>query len=157
MYHPGHAPCLFFSDFTFKLNRLTYKIEKAAVLNGHSFIGNFGVEVMGVAGYLCNKQMRTVHADVYCKSIGFPIGRRNRAHANTVQKGPPWIPDIMCTGNESSIFDCPRSDVFVDAADDCSDNENSGDGFVCYQTNGIVDNLTFPSLCIYMLFHGTDL
>nr|XP_020462144.1 macrophage receptor MARCO [Monopterus albus] len=83
--------------------------------------GRVEVKYNGVWGTVCDDRFDTADGTVICKMLGF------RAAVSTFSptsgSGRIWLDDLQCTGKESSIFNCPQSEIGVN---NCNHDEDVG-------------------------------
>uniref|UniRef100_A0A3Q3QJG8 SRCR domain-containing protein n=1 Tax=Monopterus albus TaxID=43700 RepID=A0A3Q3QJG8_MONAL len=79
--------------------------------------GRVEVKYNGVWGTVCDDRFDTADGTVICKMLGF------RAAVSTFRSGRIWLDDLQCTGKESSIFNCPQSEIGVN---NCNHDEDVG-------------------------------
>jgi len=67
---------------------------------------------------VCDDSFNEAAANVACKSMGY-----NRSTSFRTVQGPNsfWLDDLICIGNESSLFDCGHAPI---GSDDCGSAEN---------------------------------
>ncbi|XP_023929988.1 neurotrypsin [Lingula anatina] len=97
----------------------------------------------GQWGTVCDDGFGNTEAEVVCRLLGYsPNKARVYRHGwGNLAYGRIWLDDLRCTGNESSIFDCPHRDLGVH---DCG---HGGDvGVNCYNGTAIPDHCS-PNPC----------
>ncbi|NXQ87404.1 MARCO protein, partial [Nyctibius grandis] len=75
----------------------------------------------GSWGTICDDGWSTVDANVVCRMLGYY--RATAAFTAAGGTGQIWLDDVNCSGNEHSIFDCPKPDWGVN---NCSHSEDAG-------------------------------
>ncbi|KFQ73775.1 Macrophage receptor MARCO, partial [Phoenicopterus ruber ruber] len=75
----------------------------------------------GTWGTICDDGWSTQDATVVCRMLGY--SRAVSAFTATAGTGRIWLDDVNCSGNEHSIFDCPKPDWGVN---NCSHSEDAG-------------------------------
>ncbi|NXF49076.1 MARCO protein, partial [Oceanites oceanicus] len=75
----------------------------------------------GSWGTICDDGWSTQDATVVCRMLGY--NRAISAFTARPGTGRIWLDDVNCSGNERSIFDCPKPDWGVN---NCSHNEDAG-------------------------------
>ncbi|NXV86390.1 MARCO protein, partial [Calonectris borealis] len=83
--------------------------------------GRVEVFHQGSWGTICDDGWSTQDATVVCRMLGY--NRAISAFTATAGTGQIWLDDVNCSGNERSIFDCPKPDWGVN---NCSHNEDAG-------------------------------
>ena len=89
----------------------------------------------GVKGRICSRDWDDRDAMVFCKTQGFDHGLSyQHSESNVLRdvRGPYWLSGFNCTGNETSLLDCP----FMDRTDlgNCSGNDIAS--VLCYNESG---------------------
>ncbi|KAJ1175686.1 hypothetical protein NDU88_000973 [Pleurodeles waltl] len=72
-------------------------------------------------GTICDDEWDIKDAYVVCRMLGFSRGVST--FTASPGSGKVWLDDVKCTGQESSIFDCPKSQLGVH---NCNHNEDAG-------------------------------
>ncbi|NWH61038.1 MARCO protein, partial [Geococcyx californianus] len=83
--------------------------------------GRVEVFYQGIWGTICDDHWGIEDASVVCRMLGF--NRAVSSFTATAGTGRIWLDDVNCSGNEQSIFDCPKLDWGVN---NCSHNEDAG-------------------------------
>ncbi|KFV97607.1 Macrophage receptor MARCO, partial [Fulmarus glacialis] len=83
--------------------------------------GRVEVFHQGSWGTICDDGWSTQDATVVCRMLGY--NRAISAFTATAGTGQIWLDDVNCSGNERSIFDCPKPAWGVN---NCSHNEDAG-------------------------------
>ncbi|XP_022087751.1 deleted in malignant brain tumors 1 protein-like [Acanthaster planci] len=76
--------------------------------NAHS--GRVEVKLQGVWGTVCDDMWDMKEAEVVCRSLGFP-GASSALVSYGSGTGPILLDDLMCTGQEAKLEDCPHTGV----------------------------------------------
>ncbi|KAJ8322311.1 hypothetical protein KUTeg_000782 [Tegillarca granosa] len=84
--------------------------------------GRLEVEINGQWGTVCDDEFNTVSAQIVCKKMGLPS---SHAYIQFFGQGTGniWLDDVMCTGTETSIFQCNMTRV---GDNDCEHSEDVG-------------------------------
>ncbi|NXM66734.1 MARCO protein, partial [Serilophus lunatus] len=72
-------------------------------------------------GTVCDDGWTVKEAGVVCRMLGF--SRAVSAFTATAGTGPIWLDDVTCSGSETSIFDCRKSNW---GTHNCSHSEDAG-------------------------------
>ncbi|NWQ75795.1 MARCO protein, partial [Columbina picui] len=88
---------------------------------GGSRRGRVEIFYQGSWGTICDDGWSTQDATVVCRMLGY--SRATSAFTASAGTGPIWLDDVGCTGSESSIFDCSKSNWGVH---NCNHNEDAG-------------------------------
>ena len=85
------------------------------------------VEILynGVWGTVCGDSWSTNDAIVLCRQLGLPYGNA-KAVGNAAfgqGSGPIWLDNVACSGNESSLAECPHPGW---GNHDCDHGEDAG-------------------------------
>ncbi|NXT51966.1 MARCO protein, partial [Pluvianellus socialis] len=72
-------------------------------------------------GTICDDGWSIQDASVVCRMLGY--SRALSAFTAAAGTGKIWLDDVNCSGNENSIFDCPKPNWGVH---NCSHNEDAG-------------------------------
>ena len=94
--------------------------------------GRVEISVNGVWGTVCDDYWSIEDANVVCSMLGLPqatAATKGRSFGSG--KGPIWMDDVQCFGNESSLLYCKRADLRVK---NCAHLEDSG--VVCGPPSG---------------------
>ncbi|NXR13397.1 MARCO protein, partial [Semnornis frantzii] len=75
----------------------------------------------GSWGTICDDGWGIQDANVVCRMLGY--NSATSAFTATAGTGQIWLDDVNCSGNEHSIFDCPKLDWGVN---NCSHSEDAG-------------------------------
>ncbi|XP_019630689.1 PREDICTED: deleted in malignant brain tumors 1 protein-like [Branchiostoma belcheri] len=79
-------------------------------------------------GGVCFKHFDLRDADVVCRMLGYIWAKSFMSSLGTIQgPGPPYMADLRCNGNESSLFNCPYAGW---GSHDCGEDEGYA-GVVC--------------------------
>lgn len=72
--------------------------------------GRVEVLVRGRWGAICDRGWTVESANVVCRQMGFGTAKRTfpRSHFGPSHT-PLWLADVKCKGDETSIFDCPKT------------------------------------------------
>ncbi|KAK3090315.1 hypothetical protein FSP39_010872, partial [Pinctada imbricata] len=95
------------------------KIQLADGENNHS--GRVEIVRNGVLGTVCDDGWDDKDAAVICRMMGFRDG--GLAKKYSPGRGVIWLDDVECTGNETSIVDCPHRPW---ADHNCGHTEDAG-------------------------------
>ena len=107
-------PCIESNDFTF------------IRLVGHRAPSRGRVEVYyGQWGTVCRDRFGIKEANVVCRELGYPNAVRIIYYVYP-GSGPIWLDDLVCTGTETSLYNCSHNGV---GNHDCS--HFSDVGVVC--------------------------
>ena len=96
-------------------------------MQGPPNAGRVEVRFAGVWGTVCRSGFEKVDADVVCRQLGFPAAQEvapvswSFGHGG----GPIWVSHLRCTGNETSIEQCPRG-VEWGIVTNCSHSDDVG-------------------------------
>ncbi|XP_060571753.1 deleted in malignant brain tumors 1 protein-like isoform X2 [Ruditapes philippinarum] len=105
--------------------------------NGGDYSGTVKVMHYGRYGRICSSGWDDVDAMVLCRSMSFQHGvayhQSDNEFSPLLSRGPYWISDVHCEGNEPSIDACKFNDRLV--SKNCTDRTNAA--AVCYNDNGI--------------------
>lgn len=74
-------------------------------------------------GTVCDDYWGDEDAGVVCRQLGFADGRGVKGAQFGRGKGPVWLDNLRCTGNESRIEDCPHNSY---AVQNCNHGEDAG-------------------------------
>ena len=74
---------------------------------GTNIEGRVEVNINGTWGSVCGLHMDDNAASIICRHLGFPSGVSVSPGSKGAGSGPVWINELVCSGNESSLFDCP--------------------------------------------------
>ena len=83
-------------------------------------------------GTVCNTGWSFENAFVACVTAGFNSAVRGLSDANTYfgpGTGPVWLDNVVCTGNEATLFDCDKGSWGAAGAH-CSGHDSDA-GVVC--------------------------
>ncbi|XP_036892195.1 neurotrypsin [Sturnira hondurensis] len=75
----------------------------------------------GQWGTICDDGWTALSTDVACRQLGFKYGKQASADAFEEGRGPIWLDDVSCLGQEPSLLQCPRSPW---GRHDCSHQED---------------------------------
>ena len=79
---------------------------------------------------MCAGHFHTKLANVVCRELGYPGAVRHRYNAYFGRgSGPIWLDDPVCTGTETSLYNCSHNGV---GNRDCRHSEDVG--VVCQGT-----------------------
>ncbi|XP_076465365.1 scavenger receptor cysteine-rich domain-containing protein DMBT1-like [Babylonia areolata] len=99
--------------------------------------GVVAVTHMNVTGRVCNNGWDDSDAKVLCRSKGHPDGIAFHFSQDDAEyfryRGPFWVSGVNCTGNETSLEDCPFNDRLH--LGNCSKADLAG--AVCFNDSGI--------------------
>ena len=88
--------------------------------------GRLEVKYNGEWGTVCNKKFNQSAATVVCKELGFPSANE-LSLSFQIPGGPTggriWLDIVLCSGNESSLFDCDHND-WGDISASCSHEDD---------------------------------
>ena len=83
------------------------------------YVEGFGTN--GQWGGICDDNFDINDANVICRMLGFPLATAALAYSSaddlygTAPSGNKFVlDDLGCTGNESSIFDCPHNGEWIE-------------------------------------------
>ena len=85
--------------------------------------GRVEVYYNGTWGTVCDDSWTINNARVVCRQLGFLYTLPDRMDYFIMGKGPIWLDDVSCSGNESSLLSCRHSGVGIhncDHGDDVS-------------------------------------
>ena len=72
--------------------------------------GRVEINVGGVWGTVCSDGWDINDAQVVCRMLNLSAATAApRGAAFGEGRGPIWLDDVQCTGNENSLLDCPHS------------------------------------------------
>ncbi|XP_052276945.1 deleted in malignant brain tumors 1 protein-like isoform X3 [Dreissena polymorpha] len=74
-------------------------------------------------GTVCDDYWDDVDATVVCQSLGFGVGHGVKGAHFGRGKGPVWLDNVRCTGNETHIRQCPHNSF---AVQNCNHGEDAG-------------------------------
>ena len=96
-------------------------------------LGRVEVCLNNAWGTVCNARFGTSDARVICQQLGFSSIRGHRSTLNFGQaSGPIFLENLACSGDESTVFDCPRGVLGLHHCDHSQDV-----GVQCYGTYGL--------------------
>lgn len=73
----------------------------------HRCLGRVEVKFQGKWGTVCDDNFSKDHASVICKQLGCGSAVSFSGSAKFGGgSGPIWLDDLMCSGNESALWDC---------------------------------------------------
>ncbi|XP_053767878.1 neurotrypsin isoform X1 [Desmodus rotundus] len=75
----------------------------------------------GQWGTVCDDGWTVLSTEVACRQLGFKYGKQASADAFEESRGPIWLDDVSCSGQEPSLLRCPRSPW---GQHDCSHQED---------------------------------
>lgn len=83
-------------------------LEMKLVNNGaNRCLGRVEVKFQGKWGTVCDDNFSKDHASVICKQLGCGSAVSFSGSAKFgAGSGPIWLDDLMCSGNESALWDC---------------------------------------------------
>ncbi|KAL8562352.1 hypothetical protein ACOMHN_066066 [Nucella lapillus] len=84
--------------------------------------GRVEVQVFGRWGTVCDDSFTTAAATVACRMLGYRGGEKS-SHQYPGGRGPIWMDDVLCSGQEASLVNCSRKPWGVN---DCSHGEDVG-------------------------------
>ena len=120
----GEADCTDGSDEAIVRCQDPFSVRLAD--GGNETLGRLEVKHNGVWGTICDDGFDVEDAEVACKMLGFegklPVIRKEAAFGKG--KGPVWIRNIHCKGNEDSLKDCASPEWKPDWA--CKHTEDVG-------------------------------
>ena len=104
-----------------------------SLVNGRSlsYTGRVELNVGGIVGRICAKMWDDKDANVLCKQLNYKGGVAYRL--KTRGTTPYIMGYVNCTGNETSLGQCPHTKVGEDTG--CHFNDN-GAGAMCYNKTG---------------------
>ena len=85
----------------------------------------------GEWGTICDDYWTDTEADLACRILGYPegsvgdTGRFSAAYFGA-GKGPIWLDNLLCTGSETSLLDCPRQGSPAIGEHNCNHREDQG-------------------------------
>lgn len=74
-------------------------------------------------GTVCDDYWGDVDASVVCRQLGFAEGKGVKGAKFGRGKGPVWLDNLRCIGNESRLQDCPHNSY---AVQNCNHGEDAG-------------------------------
>lgn len=104
------------------------------------YSGRVEVVVNGTRGTICDDELEGVGARIICKMLGFR-GGKVRSFGAGDQSLPILLDNVICEGNEETIFDCPHSGWGIH---DCSHSEDVG--VVCESLSSATHSTAQPSV-----------
>ncbi|KAK4817188.1 hypothetical protein QYF61_003527 [Mycteria americana] len=126
----GHCFCLsvcFFPQAHMTSRVIFFSSELSGNLNAFIRIAEGGrkgrVEIFheGSWGTICDDDWGTQDATVVCRMLGY--NRAVSAFTATAGSGQIWLDNVNCSGNERSIFECPK---LAWGVNNCSHSEDAG-------------------------------
>lgn len=117
---PCHSQNISFVQF----NKICFVISQVPVrLNGASLNYSGRVEVFyrGKWGRICSNKFDIKDAQVICRQLGFKEALAEFTGSNVEDSKLPFLmSEVSCTGHESELASCARTDREVDCAGDMS-------------------------------------
>ena len=95
----------------------------------------------GVLGRVCSKDWDDNDATVVCRGEGYQNGLAyQHSEDNVLQeaRGPYWLGGFQCTGNETSLLDCPH--LNRTSLDNCTNYDIAS--VLCYNESGMIRQIS---------------
>ena len=101
-------------------------VTRVRLANGRrSSEGRVEVLVRGTWGTVCNNSFDILDANVICRMLGFAGAKKasccTQPYLN--ETGPIWLDDLRCSGNETTINQCPHSG---NGSHNCGHSQDAG-------------------------------
>ena len=99
--------------------------------------GQVMVEHYGVQGRICGSEWDDNEARVVCRREGYTSGiayKHDESSVSETARGPYWMSSFNCTGNETSLMECPHNTRM--SLGNCSNSHIAA--VLCYNTSGTV-------------------
>ena len=77
----------------------------------------------GEWGTVCDDGWSNIDGIVACRQLGFPYLRLNISTYFEQGTGQIWLDNLICTGFEDRLIDCPHNEF---GNHDCSHSEDAG-------------------------------
>ncbi|VDI52977.1 deleted in malignant brain tumors 1 protein [Mytilus galloprovincialis] len=98
--------------------------------------GQVIVTHLGATGRICGKNWDDVDAGVFCREQGYRHGiayKHDEQSTSESSRGPYWLSDFNCTGEEKALLDCPHQSRM--SLGNCSDTHIAS--VLCFKDEGI--------------------
>ena len=107
----------------------------------------------GVWGTVCDDDWDLTDANIVCRQLGFQgaVAAKLSAYYG-MGKGKIWMDNVRCTGNESSLTECHRSNWGIH---NCGHHEDAG--VICKAGNESILKWTFDTCYLYLFIGNADL
>ncbi|XP_035259232.1 deleted in malignant brain tumors 1 protein-like isoform X2 [Anguilla anguilla] len=121
---PGSSLTSAANNVTFPVTSLTTGAQIRLVNGGDQCSGRVEVYHDGQWGTVCDDIWNINNAEVVCRQVGCGRALAAQSSAHFGQgSGPIWLDDVRCSGNESSLTQCPHPGV---GSHNCGHHEDAG-------------------------------
>ena len=116
-------------------------MTKIRLADGGASYGRVEVFLTGpnLWGTICDDYFDDKDATVLCKQLGFATGKAKKLAFHGRGKGPIWMDNLNCIGNESKITDCIHNGFNIE---NCNHAEDAG-----IECNGMYPQTKLSILC----------